>query len=91
MASTAEPVTETHRDLITADKAATTPGRYEVRRIIEAVQDQPDVMAILQDGDVRPGVTVELGMVDGAVVAISGAHSTELSDDIAHGISVRPV
>lgn len=89
--STAEPVTETHRDLTTADKAATTPGRYEVRRIIEAVQDQPGVMAILQDGNLRPGSVVELDLVDGAVVAISGAHSTELSDDIAHGISVRPV
>lgn len=86
--STAEPVTETHVDLQTADVAGRRPGRYEVRRIIEMVQNQPDAMTMLQDAGVLPGAVVELSADDSGTLAGRGADAIRL-DDLAHGIHVR--
>ena len=87
----ASTVTETAADLITADRAASAPGRYEVRRIIEVVQNQPDVMHRLLRGGIVPGAVLEFGTRDGALIAVDDAITTELPVDIAHGIQVRAV
>ena len=84
------PVTETHLDLIGADVAAGRGGRYEVRRIIEIVQNQPRVMDRLHRGGVIPGAVLEFAVRGDALVVVDGATTTELSPDIAHGIHVRP-
>ena len=55
LGESAKPVTETHLDLIGADVAAGRGGRYEVRRIIEIVQNQPRVMDRLHRGGRDPG------------------------------------
>ena len=81
---------ETHLDLIGADVAAGRGGRYEVRRIIEIVQNQPIVMDRLHRGGVVPGAVLEFSLRGDAMVALDGTRSTELSADIAHGIHVRP-
>src|SRR5699024_10829269 len=39
-----EPAIETHADLIGADQAGQRGGRFEVRRIIEVVQNRPEAM-----------------------------------------------
>ena len=87
----ASTVTETAADLITADRAASAPGRYEVRRIIEVVQNQPDVMHRLLRGGIVPGAVLEFGTRDGALIAVDDAITTELPVDVAHGIQVRAV
>jgi DtxR family Mn-dependent transcriptional regulator len=84
------PITETHRDLIGADVAAGRGGRYEVRRIIEIVQNQPQVMDRLHRGGVVPGAVLEFSVRGDALLAKDGGTTTELSPDIAHGIHVRP-
>ncbi len=84
------PPAETHLDLIGADVAAGRGGRYEVRRIIEIVQNQPTVMQGLRRGGVIPGAVLEFSEQGGALIAVDGATTTELSRDIAHGIHVRP-
>ena len=84
------PVTETHADLIGADAAAAKGGRWEVRRIIEVVQNQPGVMDLLQRGGILPGATLEFATRDHKAIAIDGGITTELAGEIAHGIHVRP-
>ena len=86
----ARPVTETHLDLIGADVAAGRGGRYEVRRIIEIVQNQPRVMDRLHRGGVVPGAVLEFSVRGETLVVVDGATTTELTPDIAHGIHVRP-
>ena len=81
---------ETHLDLIGADLAARRGGRYEVRRIIEIVQNQPAVMDGLRRGGLIPGAVFEFSEHGGALLAADGSNTTELSRDIAHGIHVRP-
>ncbi|GGM11667.1 metal-dependent transcriptional regulator [Nakamurella endophytica] len=83
---------ETHADLIGADVAAARGGRYEVRRIIEIVQNQPDVMDRLQEGGVVPGAVLEFATRDRMLLAVTpdGPVTTELPRAIAHGIHVRP-
>ena len=81
---------ETHLDLIGADAAARKGGRWEVRRIIEIVQNQPAVMTELQKGGIVPGAVVEFTDKQGLLVAVSGGARTELSSEVAHGIHVRP-
>ncbi len=82
-------VTETHADLIGADAAAVQGGKYEVRRIIEIVQNQPAVMDRLQRGGILPGAVLEFVTRDRLLLAVDGATTTELPADIAHGIHVR--
>ncbi len=90
LGSSAQPVAETHADLQGADTAATAGGSFEVRRIIEIVQNQPEVMATLHHGGIIPGAVLKL-VIDGpSIVAEVDGHRTELSEDIAHGIHVRP-
>ena len=86
----AGPPPETHLDLISADVAAGRGGRYEVRRIIEIVQNQPTVMDQLRRGGVIPGAVLEFSERGGTLLAVDDATTTELSRDIAHGIHVRP-
>jgi DtxR family Mn-dependent transcriptional regulator len=83
------PVTETHADLIGADAAAHRGGRFEVRRIIEIVQNQPDVMARLHGAGVVPGAVLEFAADGGRMTVSDGITRTELSADIAHGIHVK--
>jgi len=83
-------VTETHLDLISADVAAGRGGRYEVRRIIEIVQNQPVVMNRLQRGGVIPGAVLEFLVQGDRLLVLDGATSTEIAPDVAHGIHVRP-
>ena len=82
-------VGETHADLIGADAAARQGGRFEVRRIIEIVQNQPEVMDRLHRGGIMPGAVLEFGRRGHVVVVVDGATTTEISADIASGIHVR--
>ena len=82
-------VGETHADLIGADTAARQGGRFEVRRIIEIVQNQPDVMDRLHRGGIVPGAVLEFGRRGHLVVVVDGVTTTELTADIASGIHVR--
>jgi DtxR family Mn-dependent transcriptional regulator len=90
LGSQADPVAETHADLQGADSAATAGGTFEVRRIIEIVQNQPDVMSELHKGGIVPGAVLGLGMDGDAIVADVDGHRTEIDEAIAHGIHVRP-
>jgi DtxR family Mn-dependent transcriptional regulator len=91
LGSDAGPVAETHADLQGADAAASTGGTFEVRRIIEIVQNQPDVMTVLHNGGIVPGAVLGLGMDGEAIVADVAGRRTEIDEAIAHGIHVRPV
>lgn len=76
---------------LTAEVAAVRGGRFEVLRIIEVVQNQPEAMALLQAGGMLPGAIVTLGQV-GDMTTIRGAgEDVEVAADIAAGIRVRPV
>jgi DtxR family Mn-dependent transcriptional regulator len=90
LGSHADAVTETHADLQGADSAATAGGRYEVRRIIEIVQNQPKVMTDLHAAGIIPGAVLGLGMDGDAIIADVDGHRTEIDESIAHGIHVRP-
>ena len=81
---------ESHVDLISAEAAANRGGKWEIRRIIEPVQNIPEVMDQLQRGGITPGKTIEFGYRADALIAIDGPITTELSRDIAKGIHVRP-
>ncbi|MTD16492.1 dihydrofolate reductase [Nakamurella sp. YIM 132087] len=83
-------VEETHADLIGADVAAERGGNYEVRRIIEIVQNQPGVMDRLQRGGIKPGAVLEFAVRGPQLVAVDGGITTELPPEVAHGIHVRP-
>ena len=80
---------ETHVDLINAELAAHRGGRYQVRRIIEIVQNQPGVMDRLQRGGVVPGAVLEFTVRGRQLLAVDGDTSTELDSDTAQGIHVR--
>ncbi len=82
--------TETHADLLGGDEAGRRGGQFEVRRIIEVVQNQPEVMALLKSSGVVPGATVEISAADEVVTMSAGDTSLDLSPDIASGIHVRP-
>lgn len=86
----AAPPGETHADLITAEDAAQRRGRYEVRRIIEPIQNSPEVMERLHRGGVKPGVVLDFALRGDTVTVVDGPHTTELPRDIARGIQVRP-
>ena len=82
---------ETHADLITAEEAARRGGRFEVRRIIEVVQNRPEAMALLKRGGVVPGAALEFTGNNGLVtVSSAAAEPVELPADVADGIQVRP-
>jgi DtxR family Mn-dependent transcriptional regulator len=80
---------ETHADLIGADAAGQRGGRYEVRRIIEIVQNRPEAMTRLRMAGVLPGAVLEFGVRDGVTTVSDGATTTDLPADIAQGIHVR--
>lgn len=83
------PDTETHADLITAEDAAHSAGRYQVRRIIEPIQNSPEMMERLHRGGIKPGAVLEFSLRGEVLTVIDGAHTTELPRDIARGIQVR--
>ncbi len=85
----APPPRETYADLIGADEAAQRGGRFEVRRIIEVVQNRPDAMALLRKGGVVPGATLEFTGGGGVITASGDASSVELPADVASGVHVR--
>jgi DtxR family Mn-dependent transcriptional regulator len=80
---------ESHADLIGADVAGQRGGKYEVRRIIEIVQNRPDAMARLRAAGVVPGAVLEFGDRAGVTTVSDGAGTTDLPADIAPGIHVR--
>lgn len=84
--------TETHADLLSAAEAAERGGRFELRRIIEVVQNDPEVMAQLFDAGLLPGAQVEFvaGEVAGQVEARRDGATVRLDADTAAGIHVRP-
>ncbi len=82
-------VAETYADLIGADEAAVKGGRFEVRRIIEIVQNQPDIMDVLQRGGIIPGAVLEFTTDGKASIVTNGGSRTQLPADVAHGIHVR--
>lgn len=81
---------ETHADLINAEEAGRRGGRFEVRRIIEVVQNRPEAMALLHRGGVVPGATLRFGQAGDDTTASNGDATIELATDIATGIHVRP-
>ncbi len=85
-----EPVTETHLDLITAEDAALSAGRYQVRRIIEPIQNSPEIMERLHRGGIKPGAILEFAIRNDVLTVVDGPHTTELPRDVARGIQVRP-
>jgi DtxR family Mn-dependent transcriptional regulator len=85
------PPVETHADLISAQEAGRRGGRFEVRRIIEVVQNRPDAMHLLHGAGVVPGATLEFAAVGSGVTVSGGDGAVQLPEDIATGIGVRPV
>jgi len=85
-----EPPVETHVDLISAQEAGRRGGRFEVRRIIEVVQNRPDAMNLLHGAGVVPGATLEFAAAGSGVTVSGGDAAVELPEDIATGIGVRP-
>ncbi len=84
------PNTETHADLMTAEEAAQKAGSYQVRRIIEPIQNSPEMMERLHRGGIKPGAVLEFGLRATVVTVVDGPHTTDLPRDIARGIQVRP-
>jgi len=77
-------------DAIPADEAARRGGSFAVARIIEVVQNEPDVMALLQSVGALPGAVVTFAFA-GDDVAITGAgHTARVAADVAAGIRVNP-
>lgn len=85
----AQPEGETHADLISAEQAAEKGGMYEVRRIIEPIQNIPEVMDRLHRGGIKPKAVLEFATRNDALVIIDGPTTTELPRDVARGIQVR--
>jgi DtxR family Mn-dependent transcriptional regulator len=84
------PPVETHADLISAQEAGRRGGRFEVRRIIEVVQNRPDAMNLLHGAGVVPGATLEFTTAGSGVTVSGGDGAVELPEDVAAGIGVRP-
>jgi len=84
------PPVETHADLISAQEAGRRGGRFEVRRIIEVVQNRPDAMNLLHGAGVVPGATLEFATAGSGVTVSGGDGAVELPEDVAAGIGVRP-
>ncbi len=84
-----DPITESHIDLITAEDAAHSAGKYQVRRIIEPIQNSPAMMERLHRGGIKPGAVLEFGISNNVLTVVDGPHTTELPRDIARGIQVR--
>lgn len=75
---------------LAADVAAQRGGRYVLTRIIEVVQNEPTVMALLQSAGAMPGTEVTLTAA-GDTVTVAGSDGTvELTADDAAGIRVEP-
>lgn len=86
----AQPLDGRESPVVTSDIGAAQGGRFTVARIIETVQNMPEVMARLQAGGVLPGATVQLRS-DATGVAIEGpSGEVTVSADTASGIRVRP-
>jgi DtxR family Mn-dependent transcriptional regulator len=83
------PVTESSSDLITAEDAAHATGRYQVRRIIEPIQNSLQIMDTLHRGGIKPGAVLEFGFSNNTLTVIDGPHTTELSREVARGIQVK--
>jgi DtxR family transcriptional regulator, Mn-dependent transcriptional regulator len=82
-------VTESHADLITAEDAAHTAGKYQVRRIIEPIQNSREMMERLHRGGIKPGAVVEFRLRGDVLTVVDGPHTTELPREVARGIQVR--
>lgn len=78
----------THTDLISLTRAAETGTPFMVDRIIEVVQNQPDVMRRLHAAGIRPGTTVTATVAeDGIRVGEANTLPVEITDGI-HGHTV---
>lgn len=74
---------------LTADEAADRGGDYVVARIIEVVQNEPDVMSLLQSAGALPGATVTLAAAGDGVTVTGPGRTIELPADVAAGIRVE--
>lgn len=77
--------------LVAADVAGRLGGRFEIRRIIEVVQNTPEAIAAMHAGGVRPGAIADIRTVGEVTVFDVDGVSTELDSQLAYGIRVRPV
>lgn len=75
---------------ITADVAAQRGGRFVLTRIIEVVQNEPKVMALLQSAGALPGAEVTLTATGDTVTLAGSGGSIELTAEDATGIRVEP-
>jgi DtxR family Mn-dependent transcriptional regulator len=82
-------VVESHADLMTAEDAGQSAGKYQVRRIIEPIQNSPELMERLHRGGIKPGAVLEFGIRNNMLTVQDGPHTTELPLDVARGIQVR--
>lgn len=74
---------------IPADEAARRGGSFVVARIIEVVQNEPDVMALLQSVGALPGATVTFAVAGGDVAITGAGRTVEVAADVAAGIRVN--
>ncbi len=81
--------TESHADLISAEEAGRRGGRYVVRRIIEVVQNQPEVMTTLQRGGIVPDAELRFANREGTTTVSDGSTTIDLPVEAAQGIHVR--
>jgi DtxR family Mn-dependent transcriptional regulator len=77
-------------DTVTADEAGRRGGNYQVLRIIEVVQNQPDAMALLHRAGARPGTVVTLAGDDESTTITGRDAVVDVASSVAVGIRVRP-
>jgi DtxR family Mn-dependent transcriptional regulator len=74
--------------------AASSPGRYTVVRLTEAIQTDPELLSELALAGVRPGQDIEIAPRDGYITvrsadATEGGVALEVSEDAAAHIRVE--
>ena len=75
---------------IPADEAARRGGRFVLTRIIEVVQNEPDVMGLLESAGAVPGAKITLSADRDAVTVVGAGNTVRLPHDAAAGIRVQP-
>lgn len=65
---------------ITAKVSEEGAGKYELARIAEALQTDPDLLRSFEKANILPGVTIALEIEDGVVSIDAGKGPFELSD-----------
>lgn len=84
----AEPGMTSPATALSAADAAATGGRFRVRRIIEVVQNDPQLMRRLHLANIVPEAIVTLRLVGDRVLMTGSAGEVDLPADTAAGIGV---